>query len=425
MRIPTRRWDGQYPSLWVTDGGGGTFFDIWTPSSFSMAGMLISDTTTRGRVYEMSSEHHVRYEVQIRNAANWELYALQTEEERGEGGVALPLEIDNSRNITLANFHLYKVISSFQPFPWAVKVTNSQNIRFRNFHSYSNSKVAFDVSVFDQTRNVEVRQREFAWLDLSGAPPPAADAEAVVGARSRRDGTEAGRRVLQHLGRRRAPERATSTSSTPAGSGSTAGPRRTGSCTPNATCRWIPSTSPSTRPATRWSCRTRAPARSTPSSLARRSTRWWSSSRSTPRRGQASPPCVPSATGAWPRTRQRACPPAKAHHFLSPDGTTFIAAGKDFVTGASSWGVKSADLLRAFGLAAGQAGPAVLPDQRSRGRDLARDARPRRQLHRLHALRPAGRRRPGRGRAGPRLPGGRPDLRVRPVGSSDRHHRNA
>jgi sugar lactone lactonase YvrE len=49
-------------------------------------------------------------------------------------------------------------------------------------------------------------------------------------------------------------------------------------------------------------------------------------------------------------------PPAKAHHFLSPDGTTFIAAGRDFVTGASSWGVKSADLLRAFGLAAARPG---------------------------------------------------------------------
>ena len=91
---PNRRWDSQYPSLWVTDGGGGTFFDIWTPSTFAQAGMLVSDTSTEGRVYEMSSEHHVRYEVQLRSVANWRLYALQTEEERGEGGFALPLEID-------------------------------------------------------------------------------------------------------------------------------------------------------------------------------------------------------------------------------------------------------------------------------------------------------------------------------------------
>ena len=60
-----RRWDAQYPSLWVTNGGGGTFFDIWTPSSFAQAGLLVSDTSTEGRIYEMSSEHHVRHEVQF------------------------------------------------------------------------------------------------------------------------------------------------------------------------------------------------------------------------------------------------------------------------------------------------------------------------------------------------------------------------
>lgn len=168
-----RRWDAQYPSLWVTDGGGGTFLDIWTPSTFAQAGMLISNTSTEGRVYEMSSEHHVRNEVQIRNASNWEIYALQTEEERGEGGSALPLEIDSSSNITVANLFAYRVISTYQPFPWAIKVSNSKNIRFRNVHCWSNSKVSFDSVLFDQTHNVEIRQRELAWLNLSGDAPKA------------------------------------------------------------------------------------------------------------------------------------------------------------------------------------------------------------------------------------------------------------
>jgi hypothetical protein len=44
----------------VSDGGGGTVFDLWTPSTFAEAGMLVSNTTTSGRVHEMSSEHHVR-----------------------------------------------------------------------------------------------------------------------------------------------------------------------------------------------------------------------------------------------------------------------------------------------------------------------------------------------------------------------------
>lgn len=171
------RWDAQYPSLWVTDGGGGTFANIWTPSTFAEAGMLISNTSTPGRVYELSSEHHVRYEVRLDRAENWELYAVQTEEERGESPDALPLEIDRSKNITVANYHSYRVISSYVPYPYAVRVSESTGIRLRNIHVYSNSKVSFDNSVFDATNHAEVRAREFASLDLPGnglAPAPAA-----------------------------------------------------------------------------------------------------------------------------------------------------------------------------------------------------------------------------------------------------------
>ena len=166
-----RRWDGQYPSLWIT--GGGTFVGLWTPSTFAQAGLYISNTSTEGRIYELSSEHHVRNEVVLNHASNWQIYALQTEEERGEGGFALPLDIRDSSNITLANLHMYRVVSSYQPFPYAITVTNSSNIRFRNVHCYSDSKVSFDNTVYDETHNVEIRHREFSWLTVSGNAPPA------------------------------------------------------------------------------------------------------------------------------------------------------------------------------------------------------------------------------------------------------------
>ena len=166
---PKRRWDSQYPSLWIT--GGGTFLDIWTPSTFAQAGLLISNTSTEGRIYQLSSEHHVRNEVILDHASNWEIYALQTEEERGESGFALPLDIRNSGNITFANLHMYRVVSSYQPFPNAITVSNSSNIRFLNLHCYSDSKVSFDNAIVDQTSNVQIRQREFAWLTIAGSTP--------------------------------------------------------------------------------------------------------------------------------------------------------------------------------------------------------------------------------------------------------------
>jgi sugar lactone lactonase YvrE len=168
---PERRWDSQYPSLWIS--GGGTFADIWTPSSFAQAGLFISNTSVPGRIYELSSEHHVRNEVILDHASNWQIYALQTEEERGESAFALPLDIRESSNITFANLHMYRVVSSYQPFPYAISISNSRNIQFRNLHCYSDSKVSFDNAIYDSTHKFEIRQREFAWLTTSGNAPEA------------------------------------------------------------------------------------------------------------------------------------------------------------------------------------------------------------------------------------------------------------
>ncbi len=166
----TRHWDSQYWSLWITDGGGGTFKNIWTPNTFAQAGVYISDTATEGRIYALSSEHHVRNEINLRNVSNWQIYAVQMEEERGESPNCLPVDIDNSSNITFANLYLYRVAGN-TPFPYAVKLTASHDLRFRNVHVYSPGKFTFDNTIFDQTHNVEVRSREIASLNISGNPP--------------------------------------------------------------------------------------------------------------------------------------------------------------------------------------------------------------------------------------------------------------
>ncbi len=163
---PAYRWDAQYPSLWVNNNGGGTFVDIWTPDTFAQAGLYVSDTTTPGHVYELSSEHHVRNEVKLNRVANWEIVALQTEEERGEGGACLPLSIQNSHDITVAEMHGYRVVSSFQPFPETIHVTGSENIRFRNLHIYSDSKAVFDNSVVDDDSKTHNRELEISVLDI-------------------------------------------------------------------------------------------------------------------------------------------------------------------------------------------------------------------------------------------------------------------
>ncbi|MDH7974251.1 glycosyl hydrolase family 28-related protein [Sphingomonas sp. AR_OL41] len=188
---PRKRWDGQYPSLWVTGGGGGTFNGVWTPDTYAQAGMYVSDTTTPGHVYELSAEHHVRAEIVLDRVRNWEFLAPQTEEEAGESRNTVALEVRNSRNILFANYHGYRVTRSLQPAPTAIKLYGATDIRFRNLHVNAESgfstcdanscgtylrasKYPFENAIQGVTRGAEVREREFAVLDVTDAAAPAA-----------------------------------------------------------------------------------------------------------------------------------------------------------------------------------------------------------------------------------------------------------
>ncbi|MEI6492889.1 MAG: glycosyl hydrolase family 28-related protein [Verrucomicrobiota bacterium] len=165
-----RRWDSQYSSLWVTDGGGGTFKDIWTPNTFAQAGLCVSETKTEGRMYAISIEHHVRNEVKLRNISNWQFFAMQLEEERGEGPRVLPVSIDNCDSLLFANLFLYRV-SIDSASPCGVRIKSSTDIVFRGVHAYSPGKTTHDNTVFDETTGEEIRSREIARLTIDAQAP--------------------------------------------------------------------------------------------------------------------------------------------------------------------------------------------------------------------------------------------------------------
>jgi hypothetical protein len=189
----------QYPSLWVTRGGGGTFTAIWSPAEAAQSGVYVSDTTTPGHVYQLSNEHHLINEIKIERVENWEFFAPQTEEEASASPEAVSLEIVDSKNITIANYHAYRVTRSQAAHPSAARVYNSSDIRFRNVHVNAESgygtsdengpgtflrvsKFPYDHAVQNITHGTNVREREFAMFDIV-APSPApksADASAIV-----------------------------------------------------------------------------------------------------------------------------------------------------------------------------------------------------------------------------------------------------
>lgn len=371
-----RKWDSQYPSLWVTDGGGGTFANIWTPVTFAQAGMYISNTSTSGRVYELSSEHHVRNEIKLNHASNWQIYALQTEEEHGEGPFALPLAIDNSSNITIANYHSYRVVGSYQPFPYAIRVSNSHNIKMRNIHVYSDSKVSFGNSVLvERPSNIELRPREFASLTVndeiasskptSNSPALAAGAKiqklatgffSISGAAVNNDGQLYF--VDAHWQRiyKWSPEanNALIVSDSPlspvnlafdkAGDLMVASYDGNGtvySFNPNAPDEHITLLKP--QPAS-------------------------------PRQGMTA--VLPVDYWRNENDFAKAIPVQKPYQYVSPDGTTFIPAGEDFVSGALYYGTKMADVLRAFTLSRAVPGHRFYVSDESQEKTYSADVAP-------------------------------------------------
>jgi sugar lactone lactonase YvrE len=343
-------WNTQHASLWVTNGGGGTFKNIWTPSPYASSGMEISDTATSGRVYAMSLEHHVSNEMVVRNVSNWRFYAVQFEEEREEGPKALPLQIDRSSNLQFANTFFYRVISCFVPFPHAAKVSGSRDIRFRNLHCYSNSKVSFDSTVFDATAGMEIRDPEFAVLDITGGPLPAqAKTDSTILAPGAKVEKLAGgflniagaavdakgtvyfadareNRIYRWSQEKRAAEVVREISQQPVNlafdqAGNLLVVAYTGSGTvlafrPDASDSEIVTLAPQ-------------PAAARPGMTAVLPVNRW--------------------MGDGEFLHDSTTP--KPSHYVSPDGTAFIPAGRDFTSGATMWGTKMADVLRAFKLA--------------------------------------------------------------------------
>jgi sugar lactone lactonase YvrE len=167
---PARHWDSDGPSLWITDGGAGTFADIWTASTFCSCGVMISNTSAPGHIYELSSEHHVRNEVILHNVFNWRIYAEQTEEEWGESQHCLPLEIQNCGNLTFANTILFRVFAMSYPFKDGARIIDSHDIYFRGVRTYGQSPYSFDDPIDDTSLGVSVRSREIGSVDISGNP---------------------------------------------------------------------------------------------------------------------------------------------------------------------------------------------------------------------------------------------------------------
>ncbi len=165
-------WDNQYWSFWVTNNGGGTIKDVWTATTYATSGLYVNNTTTPGRIYAMSLEHHVRNEARFKNVANWKVYCFQLEEESREGTECQPIEMEGCKDITFANLYMFRVIRINEPYHNSIRIwENCENIEFLNLHNYSQIKYTTDVPLYDINKDIEVRPWELQKLIVTGKEP--------------------------------------------------------------------------------------------------------------------------------------------------------------------------------------------------------------------------------------------------------------
>lgn len=165
---PDRIWDYQYASLWITNGGGGVFKDIWSASPYAEAGIAITNTATPGKMYAISLEHHVRNEMKLHQVKNWTFYAIQTEEEKAEGLSCLPMELVSCEDITFVNFFLFRVVAVDKPYETGIRLWNSRNVTFLNLHNKAQMQYVFTLTLEDKTTGFYAKSPEYARLSVSG-----------------------------------------------------------------------------------------------------------------------------------------------------------------------------------------------------------------------------------------------------------------
>jgi hypothetical protein len=164
-------WDNQYWSLWVTNNGGGIIKDIWTANTYATSGLLVTNTSTPGKIYAMSMEHHVRNETTFKNVSNWKIYAFQLEEEGREGVDCIPVDMIKCSNIRFANIWQFRVIRVNTPRPTGVRLWDCEDIEILNSHAYAQVMFVTEVPYYDVNKDIRVLPWEFARLTITGDEP--------------------------------------------------------------------------------------------------------------------------------------------------------------------------------------------------------------------------------------------------------------
>jgi hypothetical protein len=167
----------QAGDLIIDEGGGGIFRGCWPHDPNAKVGLRVANTSTPGRIYQMSVEHHYRVEAEFHDVKNWNVFALQTEEENPDGADAYSMDLQDSSGLLFANTYIYRVSRNIRSKPYAIIARRSQDIRLQNVKVFSQTRLAFDNTVLEEGGGLAVRPNFFTSFTINRnmkAPAPLA-----------------------------------------------------------------------------------------------------------------------------------------------------------------------------------------------------------------------------------------------------------
>ncbi len=153
---------GQTHSLWITEGGAGIFKNFWINDRRPKLAFYVSKTSTPGKLYEVSVEHHQDLEVKLEDVENWSFYALQLEEDRG-CEKTLGIYLKDSRNILFANLICHRTTGVWKPYPAGIQIRNAHGISIRGIEMRG-GVFPFENALYDEGTGGFVSPRIFTSL---------------------------------------------------------------------------------------------------------------------------------------------------------------------------------------------------------------------------------------------------------------------
>jgi hypothetical protein len=159
--------NSQAGDLIIQDGGGGIFRGCWPHDPNAKIGLRVASTSTPGTIYQMSVEHHHRVEVEFHDAKNWNILALQTEEENPDGADAYSIDLQDSSDLVFANTYIYRVSRNVRAKPYAIIARRTEDVVLQNVKVFSQTRLAFDNTVMEEGGGLSVRPNFFTSFTIN------------------------------------------------------------------------------------------------------------------------------------------------------------------------------------------------------------------------------------------------------------------